>query len=92
MEVGRGIRDLGGLARPNTPHIESEATGIDVDFKAAILVVQEELPGTALRDRGPPEAAASTAERAIVVVPASNRRKSGYIASTSNSADLAISR
>ena len=75
---------LGGLARPYTPYVEPESLAAAAGIQATIVVVQVVLKDAIVRSRGPPVAEASIAERATVVVPASNRRKSGDIASTSN--------
>ena len=76
------FRELGGLARPYTPYVDPVALVVAVaGTQATTIVEQEVLIGDIGRSRGPPEAVASIAERAMDVVPASNRRKSGAVAS-----------
>lgn len=91
VEVGRGIRELGGLARPYTPYVAPEVLVAADGTQATTTVVQEVLIDATARSRGPPVAIASIVERAIVVEPASNRRKSGYVASTSNTPKFTVS-
>ena len=76
VEVGRAIRGARGLARPYTPHGVPKAI-VDTDAAdtqaTTTEVLQVVLTDASVHSRGPPEAAASTAERAIAVEPASNR-------------------
>ena len=89
------FRELGGLARPYTPYVEPEVLVVVVaatDIQATTIVAQEVLiEAVKERSRGPPEAGASIVERAIEVVPASNRRKSGYVASAFNAIKFSLS-
>ena len=85
------FRGLGGLARPYTPYVDPEALDVVAGRQATTIVDQAVLIAATERSRGPPVAAASIAERAIVVVPASNRRKSGYVASAINAIKFSLS-
>ena len=81
---GGGTRGLTSLARPYTPYVEPVALVAAVGIQATTIIVAQAVLIVAIdRSRGPPVAVSSIAERAIVVVPASNRRKSGYVASAS---------
>ena len=81
-EAGRDHEKLIILARPYTPYVEPVALAADVaGIQATIVVVQVVLIAAIARSRGPPVAVCrASAERAPVVVAASNRRKSGNIA------------
>ena len=81
MEAGRDHEKLIILARPYTPYVVPEVLADADGIQATIVVAQAVLIVDIVRSRGPPEAEASIGERAIVVEPASNRRKSGYVAS-----------
>ena len=79
------------LARPYTPYVKPEVLAVAaVDTQSTTVVVQVVLTVSSTRSRGPPVAVASIVERAIEVVPASNRRKSGYVASTSNATKFIV--
>lgn len=83
-EAGRDHEKLIILAKPYTPYVEPEVPAVVAGIQATTIVAQAVLIGATARSRGPPVAVASIIERAIVVAPASNRRKSGYVASASN--------
>lgn len=78
--------ELGGLARPYTPYVVPEALEVvAVGTQETTIVVQAVLTVATVRSRGPPVSVCrAMVERAIEVVPASNRRKSGYVATASN--------
>ena len=80
-ETGRDHEKLIILARPYTPYVVPEVLAGADGIQATIVVAQAVLIVAIVRSRGPPEAEASIGERAIVVEPASNRRKNGYVAS-----------
>ena len=78
-------KELAKLTRPYTPYVVPEVLAVEADgIQATTTVAQVVLTAATVRSRGPPVAAASIDERASVVEPASNRRKSGYVASASN--------
>ena len=79
------------LTRPYTPYVEPDALAEVASIQATTTVAQVVLIVAIVRSRGPPVAKASIAERAIAVEPASNRRKSGYVASAINAIKFSLS-
>ena len=87
MEVGRDHEKLIILARPYTPYVvPAEPADAGAGIQATIDVAQAVLTVAIARSRGPPATVCrAIVERAIEVVAAVNRRKSGYVATnTSN--------
>ena len=82
-EAGRDHEKLIILARPYTPYVEPDVlvVAVGAGIQVTITVVQVVRTVAIARSRGPPVAVASIVERAIVVASASNRRKSGAVAS-----------
>ena len=91
VEVGRDHEKLIILARPYTPYVAPVALDAAAGTQATTIVFQEVLIAATVRSRGPPVAAASIVERATDVEPASNRRKSGCVASTINAIKFSLS-
>ena len=81
MEVGRDHEKLIILARPYTPYVVPAVLVAADGTQDTTNVAQGGLSVAIVRSRGPPGAAASIVERAIVVVPAIYRGESGGVAS-----------
>lgn len=83
-EAGRDHEKLIILARPYTPYVVPADLVAVAGTQVTTIVEQEVLTAATVRSRGPPASVGrAMVERAIVVVAASNRRESGYVASTS---------
>ena len=76
MEVECG-RERQALARAYAPYIVPVVLVVVVGIQAATIVVQVVLVVAIVRSRRPPVPVVSIVERAIVVVPTGNWRKSG---------------
>ena len=84
LEILHGGRErvLGPLASANTPHRVPVFLAVTAGIQATTVVVQEVLVATIARGSRPPAAAgAGIVERAIVVAPTIDRRKSGGVTS-----------